>query len=98
MSPELFKKWENLIEDVEKTKIPVEFIKKLVLKLHGRKRKTINIQLLLKQGLDHSEIEEVVSRNLDEMNDEMIGIDFVLDIKNIAEMVQPETDKILKDL
>jgi len=30
MSPEVFEKWEHIIEDVDKTKIPVEFIKKLI--------------------------------------------------------------------
>lgn len=98
MSPELFKKWEDIIEDVDKTKIPVEFIKKIVLKLNGKKRKTINIQTLLKQGLDHPEIEEIITRNLDDHDEDMIGIDFILDIQNIAEIVQPETDKILKHL
>lgn len=98
MSPEIFAKWENIIEDVEKTKIPVEFIKKLVLKLDGRKQKTINIQSLLNQGLEPAEIEEVVSRKLQEYDEDMIGIEFILDIQGIADTVQPETDKILKNL
>jgi hypothetical protein len=98
MSPELFERWEHIVEDVEKTKVPVEFIKKLILKLHGRKQRTINVQTLLKQGLEPDEIEEIVVRKLDEYDDEMISIEFVLDIENIAETVQPHTDKILKNL
>lgn len=98
MSPEIFEKWENIIEDVEKTKIPVEFIKKLILKLKGRRQKTINIQTLLDQGLEPEEIEEVVSRRLEELDEQMTGIEFVLDIQGIADAVQPETDKILKRL
>ena len=58
LSPELFEKWEHIIDDVEMSKIPVEFIKKLVLKLEGRKQKTINIQTLIKQGFDIDEIED----------------------------------------
>ena len=95
MSPEVFEKWEHIVSGVEKTKIPVEFIKKLVLKLSGRRQKTINIQLLLKQGLDVDEIEEVVSRKLQEYDDDMVCIEFILDIQGIADIVQPETDKIL---
>ena len=98
MSPELFERWEHIVEDVEKTKVPVEFIKKLILKLHGRKQRTINVQTLLKQGLEPDEIEEIVVRKLDEYDDEMVSIEFVLDIENIAETVQPHTDKILKNL
>jgi hypothetical protein len=98
MTPELFERWEHIVEDVEKTKVPVEFIKKLILKLKGRKQKTINVSTLIKQGLEPDEIEEIVVRKLDEYDDEMISIEFVLDIENIAETVQPHTDKILKNL
>lgn len=98
MSPEIFEKWEHIVEDVEKTKIPVEFIHKLVLKLNGRKQRTINIQTLLKQGLNPEEIEEAISRKLEEFDNDMVGIEFILDIEGIADTVQPETDKILKNL
>lgn len=98
MSPEIFEKWEHIVQDVDKTKIPVEFIKKLVLKLNGRRQRTINIQALIKQGFDNEEIEEAVTRKLQEFDDEMIGIEFILDIEGIAKTVQPETDKMLKNL
>ena len=98
LSPELFEKWEHIIDDVEMTKIPVEFIKKLVLKLDGRKQKTINVQTLIKQGFDIDEIEDAVARKLEEYDEEMIGIEFVLDIEGIAGIVQPETDELLKNL
>lgn len=98
MSPEIFEKWEHIVEDVDKTKIPVEFIHKLVLKLKGRKQRTINIQTLLRQGLNPEEIEEAISRKLEEFDSDMLGIEFVLDIEGIADTVQPETDKILKNL
>lgn len=96
MSPELFQKWEHIVDGVEKTKIPVEFIKKLVVKLEGRRRKTINIQSLIKQGLNPEEVETTVMRTLEEYDDEMTGIEFILDIEGIAETVQPTTDEILK--
>lgn len=98
MSPEIFAKWEHLIDSVEKTRIPVEFIQKLVLRLEGRRQRTINIRSLIDQGFDGDEIEETVSRKLEEYDDEMISIDFILDIEGIAKTVQPETDKILRNL
>lgn len=96
MSPELFQKWEHIVDEVDKTKIPVEFIKKLVLKLDGRRQRTINIKSLFKQGLDSDEIELAVVRKLEEYDHEMIGIEFVLDIEGIADIVQPTTDELLK--
>jgi hypothetical protein len=98
VSPEIFQKWESIIDSTEKTKIPVEFIKKLVLKLNKRRQRTINIRSMIDQGFDSEEIEEVVTRKLEEYDSEMISIEFVLDIEGIAETVQPETDKILKNL
>jgi hypothetical protein len=98
LSPELFEKWEHLIQDVSKEKIPVEFIKKLIVKLSGRRQRTINIQSMLSQGLSADEIEEEIASKLEEFDAEMLSIEFILDIQSIAETVQPETDNLLRGL
>lgn len=98
LSPDLFEKWEHLIQGVDKEKIPVEFLKKLIVKLPGRRQRTINIQQLVDQGLDPDEIEEEISDRLKEFGDKIISIEFILDIESIAEVVQPETDNLLRGL
>jgi len=98
MSPEFIQKWENLLQDVDKQQVPVEFIKKIVLKLIGKRQKTINIERLLDQGLDPEHIEDIISRKIIEFDDEVIGIEFVLNVQSIAEVVQPETDRLLNGL
>jgi hypothetical protein len=98
MSPEFFKKWEHILEDVEKQKIPIQFIKKIVVKLDGKRQQTINIERFLKQGLDPEQIEEAVNRRLVELDDEIKSVEFILNVQNIAETVQPETDKLLGKL
>lgn len=98
MSPEFLKKWEHIIEDVDKQKIPVEFIKKLVIKLEGKRQQTINIKRFLDQGLEPSQIEEAVSRKLLEYDNQIVSVEFVLNIESIAEIVQPETDRLLGKL
>ncbi len=98
MSPEFIEKWERLLEDVDKQKIPVEFIKKIILKLRGRKQHTINIQRLLEQGLYPEEIEDAISTKLIELDELVTGIEFILNVESIAEIVQPETDRILNGL
>jgi hypothetical protein len=98
LSPDLFEKWEHLIQGVDKEKIPVEFLKKLIVKLPGRRQRTINIQQLVDQGLDPDEIEEEISDRLKEFGDNIISIEFILDIESIAEVVQPETDNLLRGL
>jgi hypothetical protein len=98
MSPEFIQKWERLLEGVDKKKIPIEFIKKLVLKLQGKRQQTINIEKFLNQGLEPEEVEEAVSRKLLELDDEVVSIEFVLNVESIAETVQPATDQLLKNL
>lgn len=98
MSPEFIKQWEHILEDVEKQKIPVEFIKKLVIKLQGKRQQTINVKKFLEQGLAPEQIEEAVSRKLHEIDDQIISVEFVLNVESIAETVQPETDRLLNKL
>jgi hypothetical protein len=98
MSPDFIDKWEHILEDVEKNKIPVEFIKKLIIKLTGKKQQPINIQKLLQQGLDPDQVEDAVSRKLNELEDLIVSVEFVLNVQSIADTVQPETDRLLNKL
>ena len=98
MSPEFIAKWEHILEDVEKQKIPIQFIKKLIIKLEGKRQQTINISKMLDQGLEPEQIEEAVSRKLFELDDQVVSVEFVLNVQSIAEAVQPETDRLLNKL
>jgi len=98
MSPEFISKWEHILEDVEKNKIPVQFIKKIIVKLEGKRQQTINVERFLKQGLDPEQIEDAVGRKLHELDDMISSVEFVLNVQNIADTVQPETDRLLNKL
>jgi hypothetical protein len=98
MSPDFSKKWSHILEDVDKRAIPIEFIRKLVIKLEKRKQHTINIEKMLKQGLEPEDVEDTVSTKLLELDDQVVSIEFVLNVDTIAEIVQPETDKLLNGL
>ena len=98
MTPEYVRKWEHILEDVEKSKVPIQFIKKIVVRMIGKKQHTINIQSLLKQGLEPEEVEDLVSRKLHELDPKITNFEFVLNVESIAETVQPETDRLLGKL
>jgi hypothetical protein len=98
MSPEFIEKWEHILLDVDKQKIPIQFIKKMVVKLQGKRQQTINIEKLINQGIDPEQIEDVVSRKLNELDNLIMGIEFILNVQSIADTVQPTTDEILKKL
>ena len=97
-SDEFLLKWEHIIAEVTKTEVPLECIKKVVIKLHGKKQKTINLATLKRQGLDMDELEVVLSRTLTDLGEEVRDIDFVVDVSEVAKLVQPETDKLLSKL
>lgn len=100
MSPEFIEKWEHILEDVEKNRVPVQFIKKLIIKLQGegKKQHTINIAKFLEQGLDPEQIEDAVSRKLHELDENITSVEFILNVQSIADTVQPETDRLLNKL
>jgi hypothetical protein len=53
---------------------------------------------LRRQGLDLEELEMVLTRTLTELGDTVCDINFVVDVTEVAKLVQPETDKLLKDI
>jgi hypothetical protein len=101
-SDEFIQQWEHIISEVTKTEVPLECIKKVVIKLDGgqggRRQRTLNLATLRRQGLDLEELETILTRTLTELGDTVRDIDFVVDVSEVAKMVQPETDKLLKDL
>ena len=97
-SNEFLAMWEHIIEEVHKTEVPLECIKKVVIKLHGKRQRTINLQTLRRQGLDNEELETVLTRTLLELDDQVRDVEFMVDIGAVAELVQPETVKLLTNL
>jgi cupin superfamily acireductone dioxygenase involved in methionine salvage len=87
--------WEHILADVNKTDVPLECIKKVVIKLAGGRQKTINVHTLQKQGLELEEVESMLTRYFTEHDHEIRDVDFVVDINSVANIVQPETDKLL---
>ena len=95
---EFLSQWEHILADVNKTDVPLECIKKVVIKLAGNRQKTINVHTLLRQGLELAEVEQMLTRYFSENDDQIRDVDFVVDVVAVANLVQPETDKLLGKL
>jgi len=91
-------KWEDVISSVEKEHIPIDCVKKIVLKIKHNRQKTINLESLRKNGLDIEEIEMVISRTINELGPDLVNLNFVIDVSTVAGHIQPITDKLLQDL
>ena len=98
LNDDFLKRWEHIVNEVSKTDVPLECIKKIVIKLSGGRQKTFNVHTLLKQGLDLEDIERLVTKAFAELDSQIRDVDFVVDINAVAELVQPETDKLLGKL
>jgi len=98
LSDEFLAQWDHIISGVDKTEVPLECINKIVIRLQGGRQKTINLSRLKRDGFDLEEIESYLTRNLIELGDLVRDIDFLVDVSAVAKLVQPETDKLLKDL
>jgi hypothetical protein len=95
-SDEFIDKWEHIIRDVDVTEIPLECLKKVVIRLAGRKQKTINIKSLKRQGHEFDEIESMINDTLNTLDLIITDVEFIVDVELVAEIVQPATDKLLK--
>ena len=92
------KRWEEIVDSVDKDHVPIECVKKVIFRMEGGRQKTINLQRLKQQGLDINEVGVIVDRFLHENADIVTNLEFILDIQAVAGMLQPETDKLLGNL
>jgi len=90
--------WEELLQTVDKDQIPIDCVKKILFKLKGSRQKTINLNSLRKQGLELDEIETVVTRTMIDMRDDIVNMDFIIDVDSVRDYVQPLTNKLLEKL
>lgn len=98
LSDDFQARWERIISEVNKTDVPLECIKKVIIKLAGNRQKTINLQSLQKQGLALEEIESILTRTFAAYDQDIKDVDFVVDAEAVAGLIQPETDKLLKGM
>ena len=49
-------KWEEVVSSVDKDHIPIDCVKKVTIKLKGNRQKTVNLEILRRNGLDIEEI------------------------------------------
>jgi hypothetical protein len=92
------KRWEEIVDQVDKDHVPVECLKKVVFKTTSRHQKTINLRRLKDQGFDLDDIAKMVDKYIQDNSDQIANMEFVLDIEEVAKLLQPETDKLLKKM
>lgn len=98
LTEDFLARWGAIVEQVEKDHVPIDVVKKVIFRSVDRRQRTINLQKLRNQGLDQESIELAVSNYITQHEDSILSMEFVLDIRLVADKVQPETDKLLRGI
>lgn len=89
--------WEEIVKAVDKDACPMSCVRKVIFRLQ-KGQKTINLRNLRRQGFDDESIEQAVSTFIEDHEEVIRSMELVLDVEAVAEIVQPETDKLLKGM
>ena len=87
--------WEEIVEAVDKTDVPVQCLKRLTIKLENGRRRQISITKLRKQGMPEEQIQIMINHALEMMASEIKSIDFIVDVESVAKMVKPYSKELL---
>ena len=97
LDDDFLKRWEDIVNAVDKDHCPITCVKKVIFRTQ-QGQKTINIRNLRRQGIDEDSIEQAVSSFIESNETTIKSMELVLDVEAVAGIIQPETDKLLKDM
>lgn len=95
LNNDIIAQWEHIIAGVNKTDVPLECIKKVVIKHKDKRQKTINVALLRRNGMSLENIESILNGYFADNDSIIRDVDFIVDIQSVMSLIQPETDKLL---
>ena len=98
LTDDFLKRWSAIVDEVDKQHIPLNCVKKVVFRDREKRQKTINLRRMRDQGIGDDAVEIMVESYIRDHEDDIVSMEFVLDVKAVAEQVQPETDKLLKGM
>ena len=91
-------KWEKLLKEVSKEQVPITVIRYITVNLKDGTRVDLNIEEMIEEGADPEVVEKVINNKLKALDDIIKDVDFHISVDSVAKVVQPFTDKLLKDL
>jgi len=92
--------WETLINTVDKTDIPIEFVRNIniVFKtpIDNVNEQDINVHDLRDNGWDDEQLDEIVEEVFREHHNNIKSVHFYLDVEHVATVVQQQTNLLLE--
>ena len=90
--------WQNLLDSVDATDVPIEMLKYLRVHLKDGTKMIFPIVKWKKEGAKFDEIKDLVSEWYKKHDREIVGSDFIVNLTRLKETVKSQTDRTLKDL
>ena len=91
--------WEALINSVDKTDIPIEFVRNINIMFYtpvdNVDDQDIDIQQFRTQGFDDTGLDQIVDEVFKEHQNNIKSVHFFVDVNHVAKVVQQQTDILL---
>ncbi|HET8688713.1 MAG TPA: hypothetical protein VFM18_19020 [Methanosarcina sp.] len=91
-------KWERLLREVQKEQVPIDVLRYITVNLKDGTSVDVDIAGMLESGADPAEIEQIINSKLEALDEYIHDVDFHISVDSVARVIQPFTDKLLKDL
>jgi len=90
--------WEAIVKSVKKSDVPVNVLDSIAVHLIDGTRVDISISEMVSQGIGHDEIQDYINDKLINLDSYIENVDFYVSVDEVAKLVQPMTDLLLKNL
>jgi hypothetical protein len=98
LNPNNQQNWEDILGQIDKKEVPVEVLQKVDIILNDGTVVELSMKELTDQGMSYNDIESALNERMTKMDQLIKNVDFFVDIDKLEAQIQPNTDKILKDL
>ena len=90
--------WEHLLREVKKEQVPIGVLRYITVNLKDGTSVDVNIEEMIDAGADPYYVEELINSKLQALDDVINDVDFHISVDSVANVVQPITDNLLKNL
>jgi hypothetical protein len=95
-SKEFYERWEHLLSNIDMEEVPLNFVKEIIMKFDNNKENvSFNIKKMRQDRVPVKEIEKSLKTFLNCNDEDVIRVDFQLDVEEVASIVSKKVTKIL---
>lgn len=92
------KSWKDIVSTVDKKEIPLTVLEQISVQLIDGTSVIIDVKKLLSDGHDPNAVELILDEKFEDLGDYIETVDFFVDVDKVAETVEPETNRLLKNI